>query len=477
MKFNLKNIFFFLFDYCNYTLLIVLFSSISLNAQDLNTKMLDAMQHTLDSFLIEQHINGMAASVQFPNDEIWTGGTGVSTFSPTDSISAEHIFAIASVTKTITAACILQLIDEGLLELDDKLYQWIPGFTHIDNNITIKELLQHRSGIADVMTNPVFQPTLVSDLSKIWSLENVISTFITSPLFVHGTQWSYSNTNYILLALIIESVTNNKYYKEFEKRFFLPYDLNSFALIPIDSIPNNIAHLWLDITGDGMVDDANGIFTQWNSLFSSIGPAGGYFALPKDLVQWIEISMSGTLHSANIWNKATETVETSLPYQIEYGLGLMKKDFDGHLGYGHGGDISYATSAFHFPSADLSIVVQSNDSRINSWQLITVVQELLDIYLAYGLLSSQQPVSDKIEVHVVPNPFSSKFTINWEQQTYLSFKLINAFGQPILHIDERHYSDDHTITIQMDQALKSGLYFLIIYENGVQKGIRKMVKK
>ena len=113
--------------------------------------------------------------------------------------------------------------------------------------------------------------------------------------------------------------------------------LDSYKNPAFDPLPDPAAHLWLDITGDQVLDDAFNFLTSRKSMFSVIGPAGGFFATPSDLAKWIRASMSGSLFTADTWAQATATVPTTLPGGTRYGLGLTTRNYLGITGYGHGG--------------------------------------------------------------------------------------------------------------------------------------------
>lgn len=450
--------------------------------QTVHPKLDSALQHTLDSMFLVLNIKGLGAAVQLPDDAVWTGSDGISSMIPLDSITPNHAFAIASTTKTITAACILQLADEGVLSLSDSLYQWLDTFPHINPNITIRQLLQHKSGIYDVVTNPAFQPQMQTNINQIWSLDNVITTFIHPPLFQPGNGWSYSNTNYILLGMIIEAATGHTYRQELRDRFFIPYELNSFAHPPFDPLPTQIAHLWLDITGDGVLDDAHNFFSHWNSFFSATGPAGAYFATPTDMARWMRICMSGALYSPAIWQEATTTVTTSFQGGTRYGLGLMQRFFNGHKGYGHGGDISYSSSVFYFPDKDISIAVHANDGSINSWSLAPVVAALLKTYLdCEAQITDAKAIEKPVATWTVyPNPFHDQLHISGSVPTSakeVTWTLVNNYGDKITDLHPVSQPSE-VLTISQDNLgqLPQGVYYLLLFVDGKNAGVQKVYK-
>ncbi|HMQ50115.1 MAG TPA: serine hydrolase [Saprospiraceae bacterium] len=441
-------------------------------AQTVNSKLAEALQHTLDSMHQVLNIKGLGASLQFSNDAVWAGGSGISSISPLDSIGPEHAFAVASTTKTITAACILQLVDEGVLTLNDSLHHWLPTFNFINPNITIHQLLRHQSGVYDVLLNPSFQPQMSANVNQIWTLEQIISTFVQAPVFQPGANWGYSNTNYLLLGMIIESATGNPYWQEFETRFFNPLGLDSFSQPAFNPLPTEVAHLWLDITGDGIVDDSHYLFSTWNSFFSGVGPAGAYFATPSDMARWMRACMSGSLYYPATWELAQQTISTGLPGNTKYGLGLMERQYLGFKGLGHGGDISYSSSVIYFPEKDLSIAVHANDANINSWALSSTVIALLQVYLdCEAAITDISKVSlPDVTTLVYPNPFTDKLTVSIDLHGgfgEVNMTMTDMLGRTVgLSFSQNDSFGKQEIVLENLESLNSGVYFLNTFLDG-----------
>ena len=448
-----------------------------LNAQEVNPKLAEALQNALDSMHNLLGINGLSAAVQLPNDAVWAGGSGVSTFSPVDSITPNHIFATGSSTKTVVSVCILQLVDEGQLELDDSLHHWLPDFQHIDHNITIRQLLQHTSGIYDVLQNAAFQPSMLQNINLLWELEDVINTFIQPPAFQPGTSWGYSNTNFLLLGMIIETVTGQSFHDEVKERFFTPLGLESFINIAYDPLPADVAHLWLDLNGDGTLDDAHNFITGWKSMFSAVGPAGGYFAQTQDLARWMRLAMSGSLCSPESWAEATTTVPSQFSGNTQYGLGLMKRTFNGLTGYGHGGDLSYSTNAWYFPEKDISIAVQANDASINSWQLINTIRALLNVYVECEavLSTAEKAVQNQIQLSYLPAQNTLQVQLP-SATTELHLQLVNLNGQVLQTTIYRKLSAGlHHLPLDGLNNQAKGIYVAEVWGKGMgKKGCKLM---
>lgn len=454
------------------TLIIALLISaiISVKAQVSDSAMNSALTHTLDSMLQRLGVNGISAAIQFNDESMWTGVNGVSSFTPLDSITPEHIFETGSTTKTITAMCIMQLHDEGKISLDDSLHQWLQPYPHIDSTITIRQLLRHESGIADLLLNPVFQPTLLQNPARIWTADEALQTFMLPPVFSPGASWAYSNTNYVLMGMIIEKATGQSFDQEIRDRFFTPLGLTSFINPAVDTIVEPYAHLWLDTNGDGVLDDAGQFITSWYSLFSIIGPPGGYFTTAKDLAKWIRASMQGSLLESATWQAALETVPTNLPNGIRYGYGIMASQYDGLQAHGHGGDLSYSTQAQYFPEFDMSIIVTCNDARITSWNLITTVQALLKTYRRQTAMSAIEiaEIPKQISITVSPNPFIQQTTIGIDSPKNFSDLDISVFdvaGNKVYQQQRPMATNNTSVQISLGDELVAGTYYVVVKQH------------
>lgn len=121
------------------------------------------LNKTLDSMQVVLNVKSLSAAMQFTDSSVWARASGISSVFPTVNVTTNDVYLIGSITKTITAACILQLTDQGILNLDDSLYMWLDTIQYINPNITIRQLLRHQSGIYDVLSNPACQPALIAN--------------------------------------------------------------------------------------------------------------------------------------------------------------------------------------------------------------------------------------------------------------------------------------------------------------------------
>lgn len=388
--------------------------AITLPAQTVPAVLVSALDNTLDSMRDVSGAKSFSAAIQFSDGAVWVHAKGISSVTPSVAVTPNDVYLIGSVTKTLTSACVLQLADEGILQLDDSLHEWLDTMPFINPDITIRQLLQHTSGLFDVLANPAHQDSLMADMSRIWTAEELIMRFMAAPPASPGDGWAYCNTNYFLLGMIIKEATGNPFYTEIRNRFLSPLSLSSFAIPAFEPLSNPVAHLWLDINGDAVLDDAHNFYFNYLALNSTAGAAGGYYATPTDCSKWMRKYMRGDLLSASMMAQSRTTVFAQGSQGGLYGLGMMKNSFLGYEAYGHGGDLAYHASSWYFPALDISITVLTNDNNKNSWALLPVVTALLRTYLNHGGTNVASPELQIAKLKAWPNPFADKLTIGIE---------------------------------------------------------------
>jgi D-alanyl-D-alanine carboxypeptidase len=461
---------------------LLLSSFVALNAQNVPKKLDSLLTRTLDSMRTVLKNKSLSAAIQFPNNVVWSAAKGISAENPLTYVKPNDTYLIGSVTKTITSACILQLVDEKKLRLDDSLFKWVDTFKYINPNITVRQLLRHQSGIYDVLQNPQNQPMMLAKKDSVWSLKNLIKTFIKPANFQPGASWEYSNTNYYLLAMIIEKATGQPYYKELRKRFFTPLGLTSVSIPAFEPLPTNVAHVWIDLNGDGINDDAHAFYTSWKSLNAEAGPCGGYYATASDVSKWMYRYMRGDLITPATMTQAQMTVAGSgLPSGTTYGLGLMSRVFLGLKAFGHGGDLSYSASSWYFPTKDLSISVLNNDSKFTSWTLIPTVTELLRTYTKYEKsLAVSEILQNQTTMTIAPNPFSENTSVSLtlpEVVSEMQIIITNALGEKVISLKQQHLdAGNHPIFIENLSTLPNGLYLMSLVVEGKMIKSTKLLK-
>ncbi|UCE18845.1 MAG: beta-lactamase family protein [Gemmatimonadota bacterium] len=326
------------------------------------------LQDVLDSGLKKTGGTGVSAAVIVTGKGEWVGVGGMSDLKTAEAIKPNMLFDIASVGKTFIAALVLQLAEEDRLILDDPLQKWLPDFSNIDNTVTIRQLLNHTSGISHFTENTAYWKTVFGDLDSLWTPEDILA-FVSESHFPPGGGWHYSSTNYVLLGMIIEKVTESTLTTQLRNRFFIPLKLNN-TFTPLDieeTLSVEFAHAHFDLDGDGELDDMG--YLPRKSIFSSVWAAGQVVSTAEDLVKWAEV-----LYSSRVLKKETldQMIDFHRPTPGEplysgYGLGTGEfpgEFFAGDRAWGHlGWQPGYMTAMLYFPNHSVSLAVMINDNN------------------------------------------------------------------------------------------------------------------
>jgi len=300
----------------------------SASAQSFNPQLAAMLQDTLDTYVaMISNIKGMSASVYVPGQGTWQGTGGVSYAG--QPVTSDMKFGIASNTKLFVSTAMLMLAEDGIISLDDSLHKWLPTYPNINSNITIRQLLNHTSGISDPIFVAPWMDTIMAHPSRVFTPVEVLS-WVGAPLFAPGTGWSYSNINYILAGMIAQSATGYHISEIIRDSILTPLNLtNTFYDVEEPEI-GTIAHRWWN-----NVDFHD---TSRIGVNSAGGPAGAIFSTSSDMTQWYHALFSGQLvNQASITEIATFGPTSNPTY--DYGLGLSRETTLGYTYWGHGGDI------------------------------------------------------------------------------------------------------------------------------------------
>lgn len=365
--------------FSTFILFLVIISSLSCSG-DRKVPLEQRLQNVLDNGIKKYNTSGVSAAVVFSEDKKWIGTSGIS--HDTVTIKPDMVFAIGSITKNFVAALTLKLTEEGKLSLEDPLSKWLPEYPHVNSEITIRQLLNHTSGIYMFWSNQKIWDDLKKDRSKIWTPEEVL-TYIKEPYFEPGEGFRYSNTNYLLLAMIITNATNSTLSSEFKIHFWQPLNINSARLSIEEKIPDNQAHVF----GDNFNNDGSWLdltFMPRESHESITYGSAGIFMTAEDLALWSSSLFEGKILNQQSMDEMTQFVNFRLSgNMMRYGLGvqLFRKNYsNGKKAYGHGGaNIGTSVYMVYLPKHHLSVVVMINNMNHQCTQYI--VKNLINISL------------------------------------------------------------------------------------------------
>ncbi|HEY5426597.1 MAG TPA: serine hydrolase domain-containing protein [Candidatus Tumulicola sp.] len=259
--------------------------------------------------------------------------------------TSDH-FRIGSNTKTFVVSVILQLIAEGKLSLDDPVSRFQLGVT-IPNgdNITVRELANMRSGLFEAYDTPEFQ-ALNMTVPKDFDPRTLIDWAVKQkPYFAPGKGWHYSNTNYLLLGLIIEHLTNDSVGNEIRKRLIVPFGLTQTTYPQTESMPDPWAH------GYGLDARKNWIDVSNTVPVALMGSAGEMISDMADMKRWIKLYATAKTGGPPGYAPASEC----RPFLGNTDFGLGMNCSAGWYGY-TGALPGYNTADYYNPATDTTIV-------------------------------------------------------------------------------------------------------------------------
>lgn len=333
------------------------------------TELKQRLQAAFDSIYAAGDFPGATAGFRLQDGTSFGLAVGVSDRERGRPMSPGDRMLAGSVGKTYVAAVALQLVSENRLVLDEMVEAYLGNeswFERLPNggDITVRMLMNHTSGVVRYEFNEAFTRDLTSDPNRIWKPQELISYILdTEAPFPAGEGWTYSDTNYILLGMIIEKITGNTLYGEIERRLLVPLELED--TVPSDS--RSIPELVQGYAGrnnpfggtDAMVKD--GLFTI-NPQFEWAG--GGFAATTEDLARWAADIYEGRAYDPALLEQALEGVlSPQLGRGTRYGLGVIILRLPAGKSYGHSGFFpGYLTEMHYFPEYRFAVAFQVNTS-------------------------------------------------------------------------------------------------------------------
>ncbi len=306
---------------------------------------------------------GMVAAVQTP-EYTWIRAVGMADRASEKPMTPEMYHRIGSVTKTFTATLLLQAAGDGLLSLDDTIDQYVKGVPNGDE-ITLRQLATMTSGVATYSETRVFPGDPGADVHKVWKPEELVKIGIKdSPLFDPGTEFNYSNTNYVLLGLVLEQVTGESMGELTRKQIIEPLDLKdtSFPTIEATSLPDPHAQGYT-LQGQSSGEKPRNA-TDWTASWT--WTAGIMISTVDDLLVYGRALGTGKgLLSPTQQQERIDSLASDVPPfdqpplegDFGYGLGLMKE----HGWIGHSGVIAgYNTALYYNQELDAVLVVETS---------------------------------------------------------------------------------------------------------------------
>ena len=417
---------------------------LSASAQSFNPTLANKLQNIIDSVKTARNLKGISACVIYPGMGTWKGVTGFSHSGI--PINSNMEFGIGSNTKLFTGVLLLKLAENNLIQLDDSLHEYLPPYNNINPNITIRQLLNHTSGLYDVTNVPGYPDSILSNPNRIFTAAEMM-TWMQAPLFAPGTDWSYCNSNYLLAGMIAERVTGRSYVQLLHDSILTPLHLDSTFLDVYDNILFPVAHPWQAGT------DNNSIPRK--SLNSAAWTAGAMYSTSGEMTQWYQALMNGQVINSNSLNEMTKFVGSG-----SYGIGISRAIISGRTVWQHGGTIwgGYNSSMMYDSASGVIVGVLINQLPAQAYQISA---QLLTTIADYPLDTNNNDIT------IYPNPSNNYVQIDATSYTLKNIRVFNAKGQLLLESNESTFST---------KQLSAGTYFLrILTDKGTI--VKKLIKQ
>jgi CubicO group peptidase (beta-lactamase class C family) len=309
----------------------------------------DALRNRVDAVakqMLSRHTAGVSVAVARDGRVILARGYGMANVEHSVPVTPDTVFHIASISKNILAAVVLQLFDEGKLRLDDDVTKYVPEAPTLGQHVTVQQLLNHTSGMLGLIKDKPFD-------------------------FEPGTRWRYNNSAFYLAGMVVERVTKQEYGAYVREHVFKPLGMSSASLCYARMVVPHLASGY-EVDGGALV---NAAFMTWKLPFAG----GAVCATATDLAKWQAALDSGrvlTPSSLALMRTPTTLVDGT---KIDYGLGTRLGSLDGHrvLGhYGGEGRGGFRPLLESFPDDHLTIVILMNMGDAASPSPVAVAPEI-----------------------------------------------------------------------------------------------------
>jgi D-alanyl-D-alanine carboxypeptidase len=326
------------------------------------------LQSRLDSLHATGRFAGAQVGIALPDGSTIAVATGWADTAKREPMTTSHLLLQGSVGKTYVSAVALQLVHEGKIGLDDRIAKylgdegWFAGLPN-GQDITIRQLMNHTSGLVRYEFNERFTHDLSASPDRVWQPRELVAYILnTTPPFAAGQGWDYSDTNYIVLGIIMEKVMGRPYLQMLRERILGPAGLR--ATVPsegrvIRGLANGYAGANNPFGGsDAMLVDGQMVI---NPQFEWTG--GGIVSTAEDLARWGKYLYDGKAFDASLMPQLLDGVPARLGQGTRYGLGVIIRETSAGPVHGHSGFFpGYQAELLYLPQQKVAIAFQVNSS-------------------------------------------------------------------------------------------------------------------
>lgn len=314
------------------------------------------LQAALEGWAAAPGHHGVSASVILADGARWAGVAGWA--GEGEPLEPFHLIQIASITKTMTAAIVLQLVDEGVLRLDDPIRRWLADRPNVDPGITIRQLLHHTAGLANYTGTRELSVAIAADPARIFTPDELLA-FVGPPVAPPGADAVYTNTAFVLLGLVAEQATGRGMVDLYRQRLFSPLDLQEIFMPGLEEPPRQVAPA---LSSSGLLvaplDRMSLVSIGWSAF--------GLMASARDVARWGHALFTGQVVSDEMQAAMKELVPAAgnIPGETGVGLGIRSYAYFDRVQLGHSGGAAFGSSLLlHDVETGVTVVVVMNQGQ------------------------------------------------------------------------------------------------------------------
>jgi CubicO group peptidase (beta-lactamase class C family) len=306
---------------------------------------------------IARHLPGMAVVILKGDETRFAQEYGAAELAGDVPVQPSTIFQLGSIGKQFLAAAVMAMAREGALSLDDPVTLRLPDFALLPREVRIRHLLNHTSGIRELFTLPEAQEGF-DNLSR--TRDELIAAIRKAPVDVApGSRWSYSNTNYTMLALIVERIAGKPYEEVLAERFFRPFNLKSMRQCA--SVPSGAG----EARGYEWTNNTNVLSPPENMNW--IRGDGGLCGSAADLARWTRLLSTGRIIAREAYEQMIAPTRLADGTIADYGFALSLARPDGAAKISHNGAMrGFSASAAYYPDTEITTVVLTNRGDVRT---------------------------------------------------------------------------------------------------------------
>lgn len=384
----------------------------------------------VENAMVGRHIPGLSLAVIRDGIPVKIKGFGYADIENKIPVNPETIFQSGSIGKQFTATAILQLKEEGKLELDDKISKYFVGSPESWKDITIRNLLTHTSGIPD------YENANLIDLRKDYTEQELLQFAMKLPLnFQPNEKWAYSNTAYVLLGILIHKLTGKFYGEILQEKIFTPLSMETIRIINEPDIIMNRSSGYELLNGEWKNQ-------KWVSPSLNTTADGSLYLSVLDLVKWDASITKEKILTHEDLNLMFTPVKLANDSLYPYGFGWFLSPLNGHKSFQHsGGWQGYNTYIAKFPDDNLSVIVLTNLSPANPGLIANDIAALYIPELSrqkVSIINDENPEMTNLITQLFKNPketdlnnqlISKEFVSKIKALTTTNNSLLETYGQ------------------------------------------------